>query len=427
MDLRQRLVFSGVHISLTVDIMENAMKRANVGSIYFEKRTQDHISYFRDPSFIGDDNAVPLDQRKRMFGIRILPSERDFLKSHEKVIEINNRLLQLSIDTEEHQRKVKKEKKKNVGAHEDGRTPTAAADATTVDKPSSNSGLCTITTTAGDDEPAVKESASNCFGRQSTTTAADDAITFDDSASSADHSTSPVLMQTKQHGSHIKGNEAYGIFDVAILTSFIHEATSHAAKCQTAINLDEVDKTQGAGIIEYWECPKCNAKLELHNCKWIKSVVESGRKYSKSQPELNMKLVAGARLNGVNMEKLHGLVSGSLGIKMSNRRNVRHAERKVRDTIKTLYKERTEEFRAEHVEASKLLPDYEPIEFEYHGVSSVATPGKVSCDGAGSKRAFRHNITSSETATIIQSETTKKPLALVHSRVSVYLFFHLYF
>ena len=122
-------------------------------------------------------------------------------------------------------------------------------------------------------------------------------------------------------------------------------------------------------------------------------------------------------MNGINLEKAHGLLQGSLGIKVMNRRNQKKIDQKVRGAISELYKIREEENLVKHVEASKLLPGYEPIRFTYNGMSCEATPGPAAQDGAGKKRAYNHQINGDETAFIVQSGVAGVPLTMVHSQV----------
>ena len=126
----------------------------------------------------------------------------------------------------------------------------------------------------------------------------------------------------------------------------------------------------------------------------------------------------GARVNGINHEKLMGLLQGSVGIKTMNRRNQKLIELKIRGAISQLYENRHEENLKEHVEACKQLPGYEPIYFLWDGEWYEATPGSGAMDGCGVQRAYDHKVTSSETALIVQSGVIRVPLTLVHSQVS---------
>lgn len=97
-----------------------------------------------------------------------------------------------------------------------------------------------------------------------------------------------------------------------MMTEFIRDATEHASKCGTPIDLNVVDKKYGAGIIQKWQCPKCDEVLELRNCNQVRTtVVEEGRRELRKQPELNLKIAIGTRTNGINMEKVHGFIDES--------------------------------------------------------------------------------------------------------------------
>lgn len=384
-ELRERLVYSGVHPSLTTDMLQVALTRMNKGNSFMVKRKDGHTSFYRSALCLHESGA-PLDQRTNLSTgyskrLPILPDCRDYLKTHpdavDKVEFINKALLQYQNDNtayEQEQRRAEKVKADQLKAAQD--------EAKKFSSNSSGSGS------------SISSSSNN--GRDTTTSAP--TIPFDP---------------------NVKGNDSNGIFNIPMLTEFIHSLTTHAAQCQSQINLEEINKKYGAGIIQHWKCPKCNKTLELRNCKWIRTnVVEEGRRESRSQPELNVRIVKGARENGVNLEKIHGLVSGTLGVKTSTRTNLRHADKKVRAAVDKLYHTRQEENLGKHVAASRQLAGHEPIEFEYNGVKSKATPGAVSMDGGGAKRAYRQHITGAESGVIIQSEVVGLPLALAHSQVS---------
>ena len=114
-----------------------------------------------------------------------------------------------------------------------------------------------------------------------------------------------------------------------------------------------------------------------------------------------------------------GMVEGSCGIKTMTRRNQKHIELKMRNTISQLYDIRHEENLRQHVEICRQLPGYEPIHFEHNGKWYQVTPGPAAIDGAGKERSYNHRITGNETALIVQSGVTGRvPLELVHSQVS---------
>ena len=46
---------------------------------------------------------------------------------------------------------------------------------------------------------------------------------------------------------------------------------------------------------------------------------ERGRFFAMLQPGINIRTAMGARVNGINMEKVLGLLSGSFGVKIFHR------------------------------------------------------------------------------------------------------------
>lgn len=113
-----------------------------------------------------------------------------------------------------------------------------------------------------------------------------------------------------------------------MIVSFTSSATAHAAECGVTLDLSRIDNKYGSGITQYWCCPKCYEILVFLNCKWVKSVVKEGRNHARKQPEINIKIAMGARLNGVKYKKMHGLLEGTFVIKMMTRQNTIHLERK---------------------------------------------------------------------------------------------------
>mmetsp|Transcript_4047 Transcript_4047/g.6232 ORF Transcript_4047/g.6232 Transcript_4047/m.6232 type:complete len:130 (+) Transcript_4047:437-826(+) len=100
-----------------------------------------------------------------------------------------------------------------------------------------------------------------------------------------------------------------------IMDDFIREATCHSARCGKQLQLIERDTKMGAAVKEVWMCPACGGKLQLFNCKWVKTkVVEPERKYTRTQPEINLKITNLFSV-GVNMNKVLKSISEKLGIK----------------------------------------------------------------------------------------------------------------
>lgn len=394
-EIRDRLVHSGVHNSLSTELVEEALTRCNKGSIFMTKRTDGHTSFYRHTS-LAHDVGAPLDQRNKLsrYSKRLpINPVRDYLTTHcdasEKLDRINNRLLQYTIDMAEY----KLELRNKLNEEKKAAAVKAVFDAA-----------------------VAKGVAEKMNERRADTNTNNN---MDNNVAREGNDSTNVITPSRDP-STIKGNNSNGIYSISMMTEFIKEATEHASKCGIAINLNEVDKKYGAGIIHKYECPKCDKVLQLRNCKWVRTnVVEQGRRESRKQPELNLKIAIGTRTNGINMEKMHGFISGSMGVKMSSRNNARRTDRKVRQSIGEVFKARKEENLAEHVAACKQQPDNRaPLPFEYNGVKSEATFGTVSQDGGGKKRAFRQNIDGDEAGVVIYSEVTGKPLNIAHHQVS---------
>ena len=388
-EMRDRLVHSGVHSSLSSELVKTALTRCNKGGIFMAKRTDGRTSFYRH-SLLTHDVGSPLDQRKKLsrYSKRLqINPDRDYLKTHPdasgKLDVINNALLRYVNDIDKYESELNK-----IQTEEKKQAAQKAAF-----------------------EAAVKKAVAEKLKESSR----DDTNTNNN----LDDNNEARQITPPRDPSSIKGNNSNGIFNIRMMTQFISESTEHASKCGISINLNEVDKKYGAGIIQKWQCPKCNKVLELRNCNWVRTtVVEQGRRESRKQPELNLKIAIGTRTNGINMEKVHGFMSGGMGVKMSNRNNTRHTDRKIRQSIAEVYKTRKEENLAEHVAACKELPGNTPLPFEYNGVKSEATFGTVSQDGGGKKRAYRQNINGDEAGLVVHSEVTGRPLNITHHQVS---------
>ena len=269
-EMRDRLVHCGVHNSLSPELLEYAVTRCNSGSMFVTKRTDGHTSFYRHSSLTHDVGA-PLDQRNRLSSryAKRLPinPDRDYLKTRadarQKLEMINSALLQYANDIDKYKCEQIKEKRKKKAFD-------AAVEKAVAEK--------------------LKESR-------------------DDTNTNNNLTNNNVAREVTPHRasldpSSIKGNNSNGIYSIPMMTEFIAEATKHASECGTSINLNEVDKKYGAGIIQKWDCPKCGKELQLRNCNWVRTtVVEEGRRESRKQPELNLKIAIGTRMNGINMEK----------------------------------------------------------------------------------------------------------------------------
>ena len=91
--------------------------------------------------------------------------------------------------------------------------------------------------------------------------------------------------------------------------NFIREATLHASKC--GISLEPCTNQNSDINQEQWECPRCGDTLNFLTCKWVRTgVVERGRNFSRAQAEINPRIIASARENGINMKQAHDFLAG---------------------------------------------------------------------------------------------------------------------
>ena len=172
-----------------------------------------------------------------------------------------------------------------------------------------------------------------------------------------------------------------------------------------------------------WKCPCCTETLILRNCNKVKtSQVAIGAKYSRKQPELNLRILAGGALVGINTQKMKEFFEGHLGVKIASERNMRRQKTKIGNAIKHTYEERKIENRIEHVRATRESNHYEgDLEWEKDGVCHLTSCGDISMDGAGCTRVYNHRHRGKQSAFIVNSIKTGKPLALVVSQVSTQL------
>jgi len=387
-ELRDRLVVGGVHPSLSSSILLTCLKRFNKINI-MSKRLDHHTSYYR-PSTYQFENGTPSDQqRSQLTGhnkwcLPILPTKNYFISHPDtsaNIPIINSAIIQYASDMKSHDKEVEKLKRR---AKEDLiQKKTAEEDDLIQNQEDSRV-----------DVPSIEGSGM-----------------FD-------------IVQNREDSSLFVPNiEGSGIFDIPTVVTFIQEAISHAAQCHSSLDLTKVDKRFGTGIIMHWNCPTYKNKFELYNCRWKRSVKQRGRKFARIQPDINVKIAMGARVNGINFDKMIGLISGSFGIKMMNKRNLRNTELKIQGVIGELFGQRREENMALHVTMSKEQPEYEAMEWEWLGEKHTANDGTTSTDGGGKKRSYKHHIDGDETATTVQSPVARVPISLVHSQVSIMALF----
>jgi hypothetical protein len=208
------------------------------------------------------------------------------------------------------------------------------------------------------------------------------------------------------------------------MDDFINKATAHSAICGQCLKLTVRDTVQGAGVKEVWMCPVCHACLELFNCDLVKTeVVEDGRKWSRRQFEVNLRM-ASTFTSGVGMTKALEALNKNLGVKTAHYRNLLHTNQKVRGSVSIVAKERIIENRKEHVLRTRESEGYGgDVVWEKDGAVYSTSAGTHCADGAGCNRAYNNRVKSTQSCLVANSGITQKPIALIHSQVSscVYL------
>lgn len=212
------------------------------------------------------------------------------------------------------------------------------------------------------------------------------------------------------------------IMSVSRMEDFVRLSTNHAAGCGEQLVLVERDTTQGAYVKQTWKCPRCGDELSCANCDMVKTrTVAPGRKYSRPQPEFNVRVAKAGNLVGVNLSKLGKAFTGEIGIKIPARRNLQKVQKKVRSAIEETYEERVVENRKEHVAAARALPGYrgDTKWGDDAGAGQHSTAGAdVAMDGGGATRWFGHKPRGKQAALNVMSKLTKKPLFLDVAQVS---------
>ena len=214
-------------------------------------------------------------------------------------------------------------------------------------------------------------------------------------------------------------SDGYGLFAIEGLVSFLEEMSDHAASCGKAVKHVMTDFNMGAGITMKCKCD-CNEMFEHKNCKWSKSgVVEDGRHYERSSPELNRRIVKAARETGINLDKVVEFLA-CIGVKASDYRNILHQENKVRKVIEGLTEKRMRANMREHNIAARNVKNYvgDIMFTDSDGVCHSVAQGAGSLDGAGLTRAYMHRIKGTQAVLIVFSSLTHKPLMFVHTQVS---------
>ena len=204
------------------------------------------------------------------------------------------------------------------------------------------------------------------------------------------------------------------------IEDFIRVSTEHAAKCGKQLVLVDRSTNIGSYVRQTWKCPCCGEELRLANCDMVRSnTVAEGDAYSRKQPDLNMRIINGAALSGINLTKVQELMSLFLGIKIANDRNMRRMNTKVRSGIKETYNQRKDYNRKEHCAAARALHDYTgDVIWNVDGEQRLISCGSASMDGGGPTRFYGNKPRGRQSAFVCNSLVTKKPLGVIVSQVS---------
>lgn len=214
-------------------------------------------------------------------------------------------------------------------------------------------------------------------------------------------------------------SDGFGLFLISDLIEFIQELTYHAAECNGLFQLNDIDFREGAGIKQVWACKCCNKSFIHSNCKSIKTgVIEPGRKFARSQPELNIRIVEAAREVGINLQKLVDFLA-FVGVKASKYESMLHQEKKIRVAIEDLSEARLVGNLREHTIAARGVPNYQGdiVWSDDSGAIHNTARGPGSFDGAGLTRAYGHKIKGSRACMIVFSLLTGKPIMVAYDSV----------
>lgn len=214
------------------------------------------------------------------------------------------------------------------------------------------------------------------------------------------------------------------IMKMSNMEDFIRAATAHSATCGKQLVLIERDTKMGSYVHETWKCPCCKSELYFDNCDMVRSsVVAQGASYCRKQPDLNLRIAKGAKLAGINVQKIIEFLEGHMGVKIPRDHNLRKQMTKVAESIKGTFEERKIENREEHVEATRRLDHYRgdvqwaSKDGDIHSTSC----GDLSMDGGGCTRHYNNHSRGRQSSFIVNSKLTGKPLSLIVSQVSIML------
>jgi hypothetical protein len=250
---------------------------------------------------------------------------------------------------------------------------------------------------------------------------------------SAETQTEPLAETQTKSAAHflcqeVDDYDGICFMSVKRMDSFICEIASHAVQCGMApVLVERKTHYRGTMLYERWRCPCCGKDLKFTNQELVKTdQVAEGATHSRQQPSINVAIAKGA--TGINMAKLAEFLEGHLGIRIATENNLRKMLTKVNSAIDHTFLKRCAENRKEHVAMTRADPDYiGDLIWEKDGVKHSTCQGEICIDGAGCTRSYNHRHRGRQTAFIVNSRKTGKPLALVVSSVSIVTVTHCLF
>ena len=207
------------------------------------------------------------------------------------------------------------------------------------------------------------------------------------------------------------------------MEDFIRESSAHAAKCGKPLVLIKRDMP-ASYVHQTWMCPCCGEKLHMKNCCMARTKVSAdGAKFSRSQPEFNIRMLSAASLSGVNLQKLQEFLVGHFGVQIAREDNLRIQQTKVRRAIDESFEECKIENKEKAVAETRASENYiGDLEWtDENGVDHSTCRASLTMDGTGATRTYGHKHRGHSSAAVVSDRRTGLPLEIVVSRVS-----HLY-
>jgi hypothetical protein len=237
----------------------------------------------------------------------------------------------------------------------------------------------------------------------------------DDSTATAATDGSTVIEEVEDY-------DGICFMTVKIMDAFICRGTSHAAKCASPlVSMQRKAHFCGSMLREIWKFQCCGKELVFDNQHMVRSdVVAEGAHFSRLQPKINLDIVKGAKLEGIPHEQMLGLFR-CMGIYVGKSSNMLKQATKVEAAIKHTFEERLIENQKEHVTMTHADKNYRgDVVWEKDRTihSTCSSSSDVCNDGAGCTRSYNHRHQGKQSAFIVNSIMTGKPLALVVSKVS---------